>query len=387
MEENILRNYKCARCFNYNTSKFSNIRNHVMRKTKCKKISDIILLSNDQLLVLTLIPYHYGKHSIKIEDIEYLSNSNIICNNINELFNEIDKIEKEGIKTCKYCLTEFGLITELRNHVISKCFYEELIRKQIDKQNVHNKTNISDNDLLYINNEKNIKGDNNINGDYNNINLTNNNNNNNNYNLYINMPTPFEEDWDLSEIPESEKESTIISRYVFSRLLKNILKNKKNSNVIIDKDSNSGVVYIDHTNKYIEMKGGDIIEKTMTKLYDQLLDMIDNNNDTLKMVKQVSKEYIHDKYNEYFEIEEAKEVIDENIYDTYYNDINNAKQNYKLVKQCAIKDIHKHINKNTIKEEPLRRYKINEKTRNEQMKSCKFDDYNFYYDSDGNNKL
>jgi len=378
--------YICANCCIMDTTKFSNIKNHFLRKNICRKKTDIILLSEDQILTMSLIPYHYDKHTIDSKDLEYLSKSNIISNNKLELFSEIDKIEKKRDKKCNFCSEEFNLISELRTHIISKCFYKELCKKNIqneeinkDSDNIINSTLNSNNNLNSTVNSHNTTNNNTTN------NNTTNNNTTNNYNLYFNLPIPFEEDWDISEISKLEKEGIIISQYVFTRFLTEILKNEKNSNVIIDKDNKSGMVYMDHKNKYIEMKGKDIIEKTMEKLYDQLNDIIDNNNESLKMIKQISKEFIHDKFNEYFENNETKEVIDENIYNSYDKNLEQANNVGKNV--MKIDKIKVLTNKKSKKEPRNRREKIDKKTRMDQMKECKYDDYYYLYDSDGNNKL
>jgi hypothetical protein len=373
-EQLCVNRYSCYRCCNFDTLKFFNIKRHLLRKTQCKKKSEIILLSDDQLLVMTLLPYHNSEHSIDIDSINYLSKSNIINNNKIELFNEIELIEKNKQKKCKYCSEEFILISDLKKHIITKCFYEELRKRDnktikteiaIDSYNTNNITN---------NVSNNVSG-----------NLI--NNNNNNYNLYINLPIPFEEDWDISNISKSEKEGIIISQYVFSRFLDEILKNEKNSNVIIDKENKSGMVYMDHKNKYIEMKGKDIIIKTMEKLYDQLNDIIDNNKESLKMIKQISKEFIHDKFNEYFEKNDTKEIIDENIYNTFEKNTDKASNLYKnIVKLKDIENI-KLFKNNFKKKLRNRREVIDNKSRTDKMKECKHDDYDFLYDSDGSNKL
>jgi hypothetical protein len=147
------------------------------------------------------------------------------------------------------------------------------------------------------------------------------------------------------------------------------------------------MVYMDHKNKYIEMKGKDIITKTMEKLYDQLNDIIDNNKESLKMVKQISKEHIHDKFNEYFENNNTKEVIDENIYNSYDKNIDKAKDVCKnVIKINNLKDL-KILTKSNKKEQINRRYKIDMNTRIKKMKECKEEDYDYVYDSEGSNKL
>jgi len=121
-------------CNKFETKIFYEIKKHSLRKRPCNKRSEIILLSDDQLLVMSLLPYHNEVHTIDIKELDYLSNSNIISKNKIELYNEIDIIEKNKEKKCKYCFENFNLISELKKHIISKCFYEDLCkRKTIDE--------------------------------------------------------------------------------------------------------------------------------------------------------------------------------------------------------------------------------------------------------------
>ena len=72
--------YLCYRCNIIDTPKFIDIKKHYLRKNPCKKKSDVILLSDDQLLVMSLIPHYNNNHNIDISEIEYLSKSSIIIN-------------------------------------------------------------------------------------------------------------------------------------------------------------------------------------------------------------------------------------------------------------------------------------------------------------------
>jgi len=117
------------RCNKFETKIFYEIKKHCLRLRPCCKRSDIILLSDDQLFLLTLIPYYDNEHSIKINELEFLSNSNIISQNKKELFSELDNIFKNKLKLCKYCNEQFDTMCELRKHIIIKCFYNELKKK------------------------------------------------------------------------------------------------------------------------------------------------------------------------------------------------------------------------------------------------------------------
>ena len=49
-----------------------------------------------------------------------------------------------------------------------------------------------------------------------------------------------------------------------------ILQNEKNLNVVIEKDTNTGIVYKNDTEKYIHLNKSDIIDQSLTKLRLQL---------------------------------------------------------------------------------------------------------------------
>ena len=376
--------YLCYRCCKMDTLKYCNIKKHLLRKNLCKKKSDVILLSDDQLLVISILPYNNEEASQELKNLNHLSNSNLISKNKIDLFNEIDLIEKNKIKTCKYCSQEFNLISELKKHIISNCFYEELSKKNTDDNKVSKIEIVKD------------SYNNNITGDLinnNNCNITNNTNNNTNNitnNLYFNLPVPFEEEWDISEIDKTEKEGIMISQFVFSRFLSEILKNEKNSNVIIDKDNESGKVYMNHQNQYIEMSEKDILMKTMEKLYDQLYDLIENNKDSLKSVKEISKDYIHQKFSKYCKSTEKRNDINEVIVDTYDNNKTIAENKYNEVqdmnkKNIKAKNIHKIIKKNKI---ILDKTELKDKkVLLDNIMKARDEDLYYDYDSDGNTKI
>ena len=69
----------------------------------------------------------------------------------------------------------------------------------------------------------------------------------------LNYPIPFEDKWILSHISDGEQFRIMMSKFMYSDLLESILENKLNNNVIIDDDKKSGLVYINHNDKYISM--------------------------------------------------------------------------------------------------------------------------------------
>ena len=281
--------YICYRCNNFNTIKFTDLKKHICRKSPCDKKKELLLASDDTILVSSLMPYHNNIHSIQHYNIEHLLNSDIINKNREELFNEIINIEKNKSKICKYCNQEFNIILDLKKHIILTCFFNELLKRK-DLENISN-INVSNNNI----NSNNINNSNNTNN-YNSCDI---NNINNNINLYIglNTPIPFEENWDLSKISNSEQFKIMVSDFMYSQLLKSILENDINNNVIINSDKKSGMVYMNHDDKYISMKSKHIVEKSMDKLNEHL-NIINRNNKvgTLKDVIRYSRQILNKKY-------------------------------------------------------------------------------------------
>jgi hypothetical protein len=310
--------YKCVRCGFYEKTIFSDIKKHLNRKNVCNKTNDSIFMSNDQLLVLSLIPYHNNTHSISHDDILHLQNSNIIDKNKKELFDEIDKIEKNKLKHCKYCNTEFPLIMDLKKHIILNCFFNELEKRNKMKNNstIINTNIDSDNPNGLYNNCDNI----------NNTHIqtlnNNSNNNNNNINIFVdlNKPVPFDEEWDLSKINEDKKERLTFSKTMYTNFLTEILKNDMNLNVVMDNENNDyGMVYKNNSDKYIQMKSTDIVEKTMKKLNYHLNEINKNNTESFEDITKFSRQMINKKYIDYQKNEYIHKSVDEMICFIYGN--------------------------------------------------------------------
>jgi len=284
--------YICKRC-DYDTKLSNDMFKHLRIKSKCCRIpksynSDY---SDDQLLVSTLVPYINEKtHDLKEEEIKYLSKSNILSDNINEFLNELDDINKNKKKICKYCDIKFDKIYDLKKHVIITCFYNHITNNiNCEKNNINIvNSNITSNLIL----EQNIY---------------------NNNNFYINMENPvsFDNNWDISKIDELTQIGILFNKLMYTTLLEELLKNDKNLNVIIDKNALSSLVYKNDVEKYIEMKTRDIIDITMSKLKNHLLDM--NKNTQTSVSEQGFTDYIRKmitkKYIDYTKDMELREKV------------------------------------------------------------------------------
>ena len=221
------------------------------------------------------------------KDVEYLKKSNIIYNNKDKLFNILNFIDKNKLKTCTYCNETFNKIYDLRKHVLLTCFC-----KEFDKNNTPNIINITNN----------------------NVNIT---------NIYYNgkAPIPFDNKWDISHIAKFIQNEIIFSNFMYSELLKEIINNNFNLNVIIDKNTDSDMVYKNDSEKYIHMKSKDIVDNTMDKLKNHLLDINNNAKDKLLLeCLNISKKIIESKYENYKNNETLQKSIKDliaTIYETH----------------------------------------------------------------------
>jgi hypothetical protein len=261
-----------------------------------------MLYSNDQIMALTLIPINI-KPSIIIDEIEHLKDSNLLELNKNELFYELENIDKYTTKICKYCTKEFNTKLCLKKHIILDCFYNQLLKR--------NESNIQ------INNSNNLN--------INNSNINSNNITNNiNINVEVKAPIPFTNDWDVSKISERDRTSIYVSEYMYKKLLEEILKNELNLNVVIDKNKKSGMVYKDDTNKYIQMKSKDIVDKTMEKLNSHLNQFIQNDNSTMKDINTHARRINNKKLIDYEKDDDIKNSVEKVICECYAERKNEA---------------------------------------------------------------
>lgn len=399
--------YKCIRCGVFETKINNEVIKHCNRLNRCIQKCGVILMSEDQSLVMTLTPYHNNNHTVDFKDLKHLSGSSIMYNNKDELFNELSTIRSNKIKCCRYCNENFDKITDLRTHIITVCFHKMLLNRKIEQDNFNaslNNSNMIIGDNNTTNNNNITNNNNNITNNNNNItnnNITNNTNNNNNYNLFLGIPKPFDEKWDISHISEMCKNSLIHSQFAFTKLLIEILKNEINSNVIIDNETDSGKIYMNDIKQYTEMARKDIIKKVVDKLYIQLQEFIDENKDATKVSKQYSRENIQYKFNNYYKKHEQRELTNEAMYDIYeehksigekmYNNVqlmnkSNEEGNiYKIERDNNNSRDNKTFNNELL--ENGRNQFINEYTSIQKIKESRSEDMQYDYDSDGNYKM
>jgi len=257
--------YKCLRC-NYKTYRYNDMKKHLNRKIKCTQDID----------------------SYKYDD-NFINEKSLLLK-----YNENGDIEKKTtgddnkIK-CNNCNMNFTKKSNLLRH-LKKCVIEVPEQQQPSSNHIEN----------HIETQYNIANQHNI-STTNNVIIVNSNN-----------LRSFNEKWTIEHIDEYLRNNIFLSGTKYTDLLDEILKDKNNLNVIIEKDSNYGLIYKNEEELYVNMKVKEIIEKSMEKLYEQL-------NDLYSSISNDNKMKINTKI-----IENEKKIMD-NKYDNFCNNNNNTK--------------------------------------------------------------
>jgi hypothetical protein len=302
--------YKCYSC-NYNTHFYKDLKKHLNRKNSCikKNNSTCFIHSSDKLLILSMLPYQDNKHIISLDELDYLNDSNIVSNNKKELFDIIDNIEKHSIKKCNYCAKNFEKVYLLKYHILHNCFHNYLLNKnKLEKEN-NNDFNSTDENITDCDSYSQLSESNETDIEIKDEKL---------------IPIPFEQNWDLSSIPDDKKSTLVISSYMYSKLLEEVLKNKINLNVILNKKNKFGMVYKNDTEKYTEMKSQDIIDNTMEKLNKCLLELNKTVENVIPDIITISEEIIEKKYVDYQKDEKIHGGVSHVIKSIFDNNKDNA---------------------------------------------------------------
>lgn len=326
--------YTCVRC-NYTTDKFTDLKRHILKKTSCIKCTDAFSLSEDEILIYSLLPLDINEIK-KNNNTEHLQKSKIVNKNKIELFNILSEVDRDKVKKCKYCYVTFNKVCELKKHMIINCFHSHCKKvennlKISNTNTISNSNSISNSNITLpptpIKSNDNMDNTNNVDANIimnSSINSNNNNTNSNNtINIYFDIkpPIPFDDNWDISKINENFISGVLNSKYMYTKLLQEILENEINLNVIIDKESKSGLVYKNDIDKYIRMKSTEIVNNTMEKLKNHLLEM--NKNDTTQFdeVIDFSKKMINKKYIDF----NRDPLLNKNVNDVVNNVFDNKK--------------------------------------------------------------
>ena len=266
--------YECKRCFHKFKQKPDIVR-HLNRTKICIRTPESYQYDESELIELSLINMNSKN-----------KNNKYSCINCNKCYTR-DNYLKIHLTKCK----------GLKNNLL-----------KIDENNNEIK-NINNSYVINTNNNINNNTNNNTNNITNNI--TNNNNININFNLNFEPPVPFDEDWNLTDIDSSKKTELILSQLMYTQLLKEILNNDKNLNIIYEQNTDTGIVYKNDNEKYVNMNFNDIIENTMNKLKNYLLNFVNDsiNNNGLKQILEQIPEIIQNKHNNFINKDDVKNHV------------------------------------------------------------------------------
>ena len=270
--------YQCRRCF-YNTCKKTDMKRHLSKKIKCHRLIESYKIKDDEIEELSLTP-------IKGDEIKNINE--LLCNNLQNNKNNFNNVEdyitfidKNNETKCIYCEKIFFRKYELKRHVLTSCKKKsnnDLVNTESDTNNISN---------IVINNNQQIN-----NKQINNIQI----------NVFNdkNIINSFDNDWDLTDIDLQKKILLFLADNKYSKTMEEILKNNKNLNVLFDKTSDTGLVYKNDIDKFINIKSDDIIISIIYKLYSHLIDFYDEikNNDFIKDL-DIHKDKIEEKYTDF----------------------------------------------------------------------------------------
>lgn len=284
--------FECIKC-KYRTELKVNMRKHLNKIKKCKKTFETIPYTDEQINDLSLT---------RVGSREQKDNEPFIC---------------------KFCNTTYSNSYTLKRHLSKFCKEKEELEKLKNLKNIENLEKIeSENSEKIITNIENQTNNMNIQNNINNV-----NNVNNNINI-INLPIGFEKDWNTEHMNKYLKELIVVSDNKYTSLLYKILNNKKNLNVIFDKEMDQGLIFTENEYKNIEKQ--EIVNMSMEKLNKELNRMIDDvlNSDEIFCLKSIEshKDLINNKYSEYTQNEVIQKIVQKYIIGIYDNTKNNANE-------------------------------------------------------------
>jgi hypothetical protein len=299
---------------------------HINRENKCIKKVDSIKYTDEQLTKYSLIPYNE-----KIINYNYdnYNNYNFCINKTtNEYINELKNIYSTKRKVCKFCNKIFTKIKLLELHTL-ECV------KIIDNQNKNDNKNIP-NTIIKNNTINNID---------NSVNIIN--------NIQINIELPekqlisFYDDWNLDHIDKNTKKLLFMSTLKYTKTLEHILSNSVNNNVLVDSETNTGIIYKGgETDKFETMKLQDISEKSLVKLYNHLKffckDLKETNGtDYALSTEQIihNETLLDTKFNNFYTNKDIKKIVEDSFTSVFNKRKNQTIEQYKQISTDFVKAI------------------------------------------------
>jgi hypothetical protein len=315
--------YRCFRC-NYTANHKTSMYNHYARSVKCSKNIDSLKFDENQIVKYSFTEIDDHK---RLDNINY--NNYCVEKNSEEFINEIKNVYKEKQRSCSYCNKIFAKYKDLEYHLFECIYITNKIKNEKENSlSIDNSVNAPSN--IYT--ECNV---NNINNNINNV-----NNINNTININIELPEKslisFNDNWNIEHLDINTKTLLFMSTVKYTKTLEYILANDANKNVLLNKDTNTGIIY--KGAEFEEMKIEDIIDKSVLKIYNNLKEMyneIQENNDVNfildpNVINQNLK-ITENKFNEYNSNEKTKEVVSQIISSIYSQHKDTTEQKYKVI--------------------------------------------------------
>ena len=265
--------YLCARC-NYNTMRKSDIKRHLERKVKCLRNINSFQLSDTEIYEKSIKPCSKKELEKVISDSKEFSNKN--NNNQPKISNENKDTQHTSSKNqnknnqshhhdikkkeqCEYCQKLFSEKYNLRKHQKNSCkgivmlsneehikFFEKqalLSQEEIKKMNIKKQFNITNQPNtnqrnIFIINQSNLKD--------------------------------IDNEWNIEQLDDYIRKIILLYDHKYANILDELLKNKNNLNMIMNKNNQYGLVYKNDDELYVCMKVREIIDKSIDKLYEEL---------------------------------------------------------------------------------------------------------------------
>jgi hypothetical protein len=157
-------------------------------------------------------------------------------------------------------------------------------------------------------------------------------------NIHINKLVGFNDDWVIDNLNENQKSNLLVTKLMYTQLIKMILENEFNHNVIIEnEESTHGLIFkkINNEKKYEVISIETLIDESMKKLHKQLTSIYDN------FSKENESYFDDNSFRDH--ISKQKDAADEKI-NNYINDKNTHEQVLKIIKDIYITNKDRAIN-------------------------------------------
>ena len=273
--------YECKRC-KYKTNTKTSMKRHLNRLKKCSKDLESYNYSDDEIMKLSL--------NIVIPEIK----NNLECIYCNKVFTRSDNLNRHKEKYCK---------NKTLNQLPEENCHTNNIDNNIDKkesnvniQNIEKQVNID----KQINVDKQINIDKQV----------------NNYIIIDNKQIQlkgFDDEWNIEHLDNYLKLLLLLSKTKYTDFLSEVLKNHDNLNVILDKESESGLFYKNNSDMYVKLTINEILNNSMRKIYEHIQKMYDE-----YLCKDSNKSLNIEKH--FLESIEKEKNISNTKYDNYVND-------------------------------------------------------------------